>query len=89
LLTNSVQGPVNVVAPAPVTNLDFTRTLGRVLKRPACIPLPAVVARTLFGQAADELLLASARVLPMRLRQTGFQFEHPELEAALRGLLGR
>ena len=87
LATEELTGPVNVVSPIPVTNLEFTRALGRVLKRPTLSPLPAFVARTVFGQMADELLLASARVQPARLQETGFQFRHPELEPALRQLL--
>jgi uncharacterized protein len=82
-------GPVNAVAPHPVTNAEFTRILGQVLKRPAVLPMPAFLARAALGQAADEMLLASARVLPTRLQATGFQFQHPELEPALRHLLGR
>src|SRR5262245_3993905 len=89
LRCDRLQGPVNLVAPTPVTNREFTRTLARALNRPACLPMPGFVARTLFGEAADALLLASARVLPTRLRETGFQFEHPDLESALRELLKR
>src|SRR5262245_3518152 len=89
LRCDQLQGPLNLVAPTPVTNQEFTRTLARALNRPACLPMPGFVARTLFGKAADALLLASARVLPTRLRETGFQFEHPDLESALRELLKR
>ena len=89
LTTEELSGAVNVVSPYPVTNLEFTRALGRVLKRPTLFPLPAFVARTVLGQMADELLLASARVQPGRLLETGFQFRHPELEPALRDLLSR
>ena len=89
LTTTTLQGPVNAVAPNPVTNLEFTRTLGRVLARPTIFPMPAVAARLAFGEMADELLLASARVEPTRLVATGYQFRHPELEGALRHLLGR
>jgi len=82
-------GQVNAVAPGPVTNLEFTRTLGRVLSRPTIFPMPAVAARLAFGEMADELLLASTRVEPARLLATGFRFLHPELDGALRDLLGR
>ena len=82
-----MSGPVNAVAPNPVTNLEFTKTLGRVLRRPAILPLPAVAMRLVVGQMADELLLSSARVEPQRLTQSGFEFRHPTLEAALRHLL--
>ena len=89
LTTDTLQGPVNAVAPNPVTNLDFTRTLGRVLARPTLFPMPAFAARLAFGEMADELLLASARVEPIRLSATGYQFRHPVLEGALRHLLGK
>jgi len=89
LATESLAGPVNAVAPEPVTNRELARTLGRVLRRPALLPLPAVAARLLFGQMADELLLASARVEPARLRASGFTFRHARLEDALRHELGR
>ena len=89
LATEALAGPVNAVAPEPVTNRELARTLGRVLRRPALLPLPAVAARLLFGQMADELLLASARVEPARLRATGFTFRHARLEDALRHELGR
>ena len=86
---DSLRGPVNVVSPNPVTNNGFTRALGKALHRPAFFPLPAFAARALFGELADEALLASARVQPKRLLETGFRFKHPEIETALRELLGR
>lgn len=89
LVTASLTGPVNAVAPESVTNRELARTLGRVLGRPALLPLPAFAARILLGQMADELLLASARVEPARLRATGFAFRHRTLEDALRHELGR
>ena len=89
LTTNTLQGPVNAVAPNPVTNLEFTRTLGRVLARPTLFPMPAFAARLAFGEMADELLLASARVEPTRLLASDYRFRHPELEGALRHLLGK
>ncbi len=85
--TGALQGPVNLVAPNPVTNGVFTRTLGRVLGRPTVIPLPAAVARLVFGEMADEMLLASTRVLPTALVDSGFAFRYPELEGALREAL--
>ncbi len=89
LLREEVQGPVNVVAPNPASNRQFTRTLARVLWRPAFFPMPAWVARLAFGEMANELLLASTRVMPRRLQETGFRFDHPDLEEALRHLLGQ
>ena len=89
LTTDSLQGPVNTVAPQAVTNLEFTKTLGRVLGRPTIFPLPAFAARLAFGQMADELLLASARVEPARLKASGYVFRTPDLEGALRRLLGK
>ncbi|HET6837536.1 MAG TPA: DUF1731 domain-containing protein, partial [Gemmatimonadales bacterium] len=83
----SLQGPVNVSAPEPVTNRDFTRTLGRVLGRPAVIPVPAAALRVVFGEMADRTLLSSARVLPARLLEAGYRFAHPGLEGALRSML--
>ena len=89
ITTPALQGPVNLVSPNPVTNRDFTRTLGRVLRRPTFIPLPAVMARLVFGEMADEMLLASTRVLPTALVDSGFEFRYPSLEDALRHALGK
>jgi len=85
----SLHGPVNVVSPTPVTNLSFTKTLGRVLSRPTVFPMPAFAARIVLGEMADELLLASARVEPAKLLASRFVFRHRELEPALRYLLGK
>ncbi|MCL7990183.1 MAG: TIGR01777 family oxidoreductase [marine benthic group bacterium] len=84
-----LEGPVNVVAPEPIRNRDFTAALGSVLKRPTLVPAPAPALRLALGAMADELLLASARVYPKRLEATGFPFRDPELEPALRHMLGR
>jgi len=89
LNTPALHGPVNVVAPHPVTNLEFTKTLGRVLKRPTVFPMPTFAARLALGQMAEELLLASARIEPAKLLATGYQFQYPELEPTLRHLLGK
>ena len=89
LTEESLSGPVNAVAPEPVTNAEFTRTLGRVLSRPTVMPMPAFAARLAFGQMADDLLLASLRVEPTALTASGFRFRHPDLETALRQLLDR
>ena len=84
LATDTLRGPVNAVAPRAVTNLEFTKTLGRVLGRPTIFPMPGFMARLLFGQMADELLLGSTRVEPARLVASGFKFKYPGLEEALR-----
>jgi uncharacterized protein len=82
-----LSGPVNMVAPNPVTNAEFTRTLARVLHRPAVLPVPAFIIRAAFGDFADEGLLSSARVLPKRLLESGFHWRYPDLHAALAQLL--
>jgi uncharacterized protein (TIGR01777 family) len=87
LMTDSLSGPVNAVAPNPVTNAQFARALGRVLSRPALVSMPAFAARLAFGEMANELLLASTRVQPQRLLESGYNFHHPTLEGALRYLL--
>jgi uncharacterized protein (TIGR01777 family) len=89
LATGSIEGPVNAVAPRPVTNREFTKTLGRVLHRPTVFPMPAFLARLALGEMANDLLLASTRVVPKRLAGAGFRFEYPELETALRHVLAR
>lgn len=89
LQTESVRGPVNGVSPNPVTNAEFTRVLGKVLHRPTIFPMPAFAARLVLGEMADDLILASCRLQPTRLLGTGYQFRHPDLEAALRHVLGR
>jgi len=89
IATESLAGPVNVCAPGLVTNAQFTRTLARVLRRPAALPVPAPALRIAFGELADGLLLASQRALPARLEESGFSFVQPELESALRRELGR
>ena len=82
------RGPINVVAPQPVTNAEFMRTLGRVLHRPAWAPVPAFILRAAFGQMADETLLASTRALPEKLSASGYVFRHADLESAMRAALG-
>ena len=88
-MTESLQGPANAASPESVTNQEFTKTLGKVLGRPTVVPLPAFAARLMFGEMADELLLASARVQPVKLAASGYTFRYPDLEAALRHLLKR
>jgi uncharacterized protein (TIGR01777 family) len=82
-----IAGPVNAVSPLPVTNAEFTKTLGRVLGRPTILPVPAFALRLAFGEMADTLL-ASTRLRPERLLATGYRFRFPELEGALHHLLG-
>jgi uncharacterized protein len=84
-----LKGPVNMVSPNPVTNLEFTRTLGQVLSRPTIFAVPAFAARLLIGEMADALLLSSARVYPGKLLASGYNFLLPELEDALRLMLGK
>ena len=84
-----LRGPVNAVAPNPVTNEEFTKTLGRVLGRPTVFPLPSFAARLAFGEMADALLLSGSRVAPARLEEAGFRFTQPELEGALRSVLNK
>ena len=88
LAAAAVTGPVNVVAPAPVTNREFTATLGRVLRRPAVFPVPGFMARLAFGEMAEALLLASARVKPEKLLDSGYAFRHGSLTEGLRHVLG-
>jgi uncharacterized protein (TIGR01777 family) len=88
LYTESLEGPVNAVGPAPVTSAEYAKVLGRVLSRPAIAPLPAFVLRAMFGELADGAILASQRVLPKRLEAAGFSFLHRDLEPALRFTLG-
>jgi uncharacterized protein len=90
LIENSdVNGPVNFVAPNPVTNAEFTKTLGHVLSKPTLFPVPAFAARLAFGEMGDALLLSGQRVRPVILEENGFVFRWPLLEDALRHLLVR
>jgi uncharacterized protein (TIGR01777 family) len=86
---STMVGAVNVVAPEPVTNADFTATLARVLGRPAFLPVPKFALELVFGVMADDTILASQRVVPERLAGDGFTFRHPRLEEALRFELRR
>lgn len=89
LRTPAIRGPVNMVSPNPVTNTEFTKTLGSVLSRPAILPVPAFAINLATGEMGKELLLASARVEPEALIASGFHFQHPELKESLAGLLQR
>ena len=83
----TLEGPVNVTTPAPVTNREFTEALGRVLRRPTIFRVPAPALRLAFGEMADRTLLSSTRVVPTRLIQSGYYFHYPSLEDALRHIL--
>jgi uncharacterized protein (TIGR01777 family) len=85
--SRGLSGPINMVSPNPVTNAEFTSILAKVLRRPAILPVPAFAARIALGQLADEALLASARVEPKAVLNSGFSFRFPQLESALRDLL--
>jgi len=90
LLTSDVEGPVNLTAPNPVTNAEFTSTLAKVLKRPALLPIPSFGPKLLLGsELANNLLFTGQKVLPSRLSADGFSFSHPDLETALRALLNK
>ena len=83
---NGVSGPLNLTAPAPVTNREFARILGRVLRRPSLMPAPAFALRLALGEMADALLLSGQRVLPAAAEAHGFRFQYPTLEGALRNI---
>jgi uncharacterized protein (TIGR01777 family) len=87
LKSDSLKGPVNFVAPNPVTNAEFTKTLGKVLARPTLFPVPKFALRLLFGEMAGALLLSSQRVEPSRLQLAGYSFQFPQLRSALSHLL--
>jgi len=78
-----VRGAINAVAPIPVTNQEFTKTLGSVLSRPTILPLPEIAVNLVFGEMGDALLLDSTKVVPARLRDAGYEFKFPELKIAL------
>ena len=85
----SLRGPVNAVAPQQVTNEEFTKAIGHALGRPTVFAMPAFAARLAFGEMADALLLASTRVEPARLKEAGYRFKHPDIEGAMRAVLGK
>jgi uncharacterized protein len=89
MVTAGVHGPVNLVAPNAVTNAEFATTLGRVLGRPALVPVPSFALELLYGEMARATILAGQRVLPKTLLRNGFHFAHPTLEEALRFELSR
>lgn len=86
---DSLSGAVNLVTPEPVTNQQFTKTLGAVLHRPTLFPLPAFMAKILFGEMANELLLSGTRALPTKLLESGYSFLYPKLTEGVEHLLAR
>ena len=89
LTRNHVSGPINLTAPAPVTNAEFASTIGRVLGRPSFVPTPAFAVRFALGELADALILGGQRVVPTRATALGYEFKHETLEPALREIYGR
>ncbi|MCL4109894.1 UNVERIFIED_CONTAM: hypothetical protein GTU68_003262 [Idotea baltica] len=82
--TPELSGPVNGTSPEPATNYAFTKTLGKVLKRPTILPMPAFAVKLAFGEMGEALMLASTRVIPKKLVESGYQFEYPGLESAFK-----
>lgn len=82
-----VTGPVNIASPHPVTNAEFIRALGRALRRPTVIPMPAFALKWMFGEMGEELLLKGNRAIPKKLLEAGYSFRYPDLEQALREML--
>ncbi len=89
LYRQDLSGPVNATAPGAVTNKEFTKVLGKVLKRPTIAPLPGFVVKALFGEMGEALLLEGQKVQPAKLEKMGFEFFYPDLESALHWQLGR
>jgi len=87
--TPELAGPLNLTAPEPVTNAQFTRALARAVHRPAILPAPAIALRILLGEMANEALLASERAVPAKLMNAGFQFAHPTVDEALTAVLAQ
>ena len=86
--TPAIKGPINLTAPAPVTNREFTQALARALHRPALAPAPAFALRILLGEMADAMILSGQRVLPEKATMNGFEFRYPDLDSALRAIYG-
>lgn len=87
-LTTELTGPFNAVTPNPCTNIEFTKALGKALGRPTIFPMPGFMAKLVIGEMAEDLILASTRVKPTVLEKSGFQFKHPEIEEALKAVIG-
>jgi hypothetical protein len=88
IAVETVRGPLNGTAPAPVSNADFAHALGRALHRPALLPVPAFALRLAYGQLAEEVLLGGQCVLPQQAQETGYQFLYPTLDEALAEIVG-
>ncbi len=84
---DALRGPVNLVAPNPVTNEEFTKALGEALNRPTIVPVPEFAIKLLYGEMGETLVLGGNRVLPKRLEAAGFQFEDTDVRKALRKAL--
>ena len=89
IMRPDLRGPVNITSPSPVTNRELTGVLAKVVRRPALARVPSIAAKVAFGEMAEAMLLASTRVMPESLEDDGFEFRHPDLETALRHVLGR
>lgn len=89
LISENIEGPINIVSPYPVTNEELTQTLGKVLNRPALLPAPEIAVKLMFGEMGKEVPLSSTRVLPEKLAGSGYPFRYPDLEPALRHVLGK
>jgi uncharacterized protein len=86
--TPGVVGPINATAPHPVTNREFSRALGRALRRPSLVPAPAFALKAMFGEMAEPLLLTGQRVIPAKAQSHGYHFRYPEIDIAMRGIFG-
>jgi NAD dependent epimerase/dehydratase family enzyme len=86
--TPAVIGPVNATAPHPVTNREFSRALGRALRRPSLLPAPSFALKMMFGEMAEPLLLTGQRVIPAKAQSHGYHFRYPEIDIAMRGIFG-
>jgi uncharacterized protein len=89
IINSSIRGPVNVVSPNPVTNLEFSKTLARIVKSKIMLPISQKLARMMLGELADAMIRSSALVIPNKLSSAGYRFVNPDLEDAFRLLLGR
>jgi len=87
--TDQLRGPINLVAPTPVRNVEFTKTLASVLSRPAIFPMPAFIVKLIFGEMGETVLLGSQRVEPAQLVASGYSFQFRELRNSLKARLGR